>query len=296
MPAKWFICPSGNRVEIQECLTSCSEVQRCMFLPTLRAIAKSCNRKIEGFSVTELLKGTRELFLEKTQPFAVKPSDRLFALQGTAMHSINENHTEGDILSEERLYGKHCSGQFDLYGSILDDGTAVLGDIKVCGSYKLMKSLGMYKVDVPTGEVYKTGPRQGQPKTVKVWRYDGIRHILPWAIQVNWYRMLLEAQGLAVDKMYIQALCRDYGLKIAAERGIDKPVYLIPVHRLSDDWVHKYLAYKLQALNKALATGKLPPPCRPTERWHGRKCSGYCSVADYCERGQSGLKGTEAAA
>lgn len=45
-----------------------------------------------------------------------------------------------------------------------------------------MRALGYYKVDVPTGEVYKTGLKKGRPKTKKEWRTDGVRHILDWAI------------------------------------------------------------------------------------------------------------------
>ena len=45
------------------------------------------------------------------------------------------------------------SGQFDLFGKILDADDGVLGDLKVTSSYKLMKALGIYKVDVTTGEV-----------------------------------------------------------------------------------------------------------------------------------------------
>ena len=53
-----------------------------------------------------------------------------------------------------------------------------------------MRALGYYKVDVLTGEVYKTGARKGQPKTRKEWRMDGVKHLLDWAIQLNYYRML----------------------------------------------------------------------------------------------------------
>ena len=68
-----------------------------------------------------------------------------------------------------------------------------------------------------TGEVYKTGARKGQPKTRKEWRMDGVKHLLDWAIQLNYHRMLLEARGFKVDSIKIQALCRDYNLRIAVE-------------------------------------------------------------------------------
>ena len=49
------------------------------------------------------------------------------------------------------------SGKFDMYGKILDESDGTLGDLKVTSSFKLMKALGIYKVDAPTGEVFKTG-------------------------------------------------------------------------------------------------------------------------------------------
>ena len=103
MPATKFICPDGQQINISECLQECPNCQRCMFLPTLRAVAKSLDRKISEPTVTELISGVRETFLKKTSEYAVEPSSVLYALQGQAIHSINESHTQGNILSEERL-------------------------------------------------------------------------------------------------------------------------------------------------------------------------------------------------
>ena len=123
--------------------------------------------------------------MKKTSEYAVEPSSVLYALQGQAIHSINESHTQGNILSEERLKDDITSGQFDLFGKIIDADDGVLGDLKVTSSYKLMKALGIYKVDVPTGEVYKTGAKKGQPKTRKEFRFDGVKDVFEWAIQLN---------------------------------------------------------------------------------------------------------------
>ena len=163
MPATKFVCPDGQRVGITDCLRSCPK--RCMFLPTLRAVAKSLDRKLSEPTVTELIAGTRETFLKKTTDYAVDPASVLYALHGQAIHSINERHTQGAILSEERLKDDITSGQFDLFGKILDADDGVLGDLKVTSSFKLMKALGIYKQKVDTGEVYKSGLKKGQPKS-----------------------------------------------------------------------------------------------------------------------------------
>ena len=170
---------------------------------------------------------------------------------------------------------------------IREDNT--LGDFKVTRSFKLMRALGLYKKDVATGEVYKPGARKGQPKTRKEFFTDGVRFVLDWALQLNYYRLLLESQGLKVGRMVIQAMCRDYGLKVAAERGILGPVHLIPIRRISDRWIKTYMAEKEQRLAEALKANKLPKVCSAKERWHDRKCQDYCQVAGSCPYGREVL-------
>lgn len=285
MPATQFICPDGANISIPQCLRHCRQHSRCMFLPTLRAIARAADRKLPRPSVTELLSGTRETYLRRTAAYAIDPMQQVFALHGTAMHALQEEYTYGEVLSEERLFDSITSGQFDLYGKILDDRTLILGDYKVTSSYKLMKALGYYRLDVPTGEVYRSGLKKGQPRYRKAWRADGVRAIFEWAVQLNYYRMLLEAQGFRVERMEIQAMCRDYGLRIAAERNITRPIYLIPIPRISDRWLRRYMDAKASRLQTALTTHTLPPPCRARERWNDRKCLGYCPVASLCPHG-----------
>ena len=286
MPATKFICPSGERVRIVECLRSCPNKQRCMFLPTLRAVAKSLDRNISEPTVTELISGVRETYLKKTSAYAVDPSSVLYALQGQALHSINELNTQGEILSEERLKDDITSGQFDLYGKILDADEGVLGDLKVTSSFKLMRALGIYKVKVDTGEIYKSGLKKGQPKFRTELRYDGVRDLLDWAIQLNYYRLLLERAGFKISRMYIQAICRDASLRIAAERGIDKPVYIIPINKISDHWLNRYFQHKAKILREAIKSKTLPPICSYRERWGNRKCLGYCAARENCPYAQ----------
>lgn len=286
MPATKFICPTGKRITIKRCLASCPQKERCMFLPTLRAVADSLDRGIKGATVTELISGVRETYLKKKVSYAVDPQSVLYSLHGQAVHTIHEGNTEGEILGEVRLKDRVTSGKFDLYGKIIDEEEGVLGDLKVTSSYKLAKALGIYKVDVPTGEVYKTGTKKGQPKTRKEFRYDGVRQIWDWALQLNYYRILLEQAGFAVQRMFIQALCRDCNLRTATERGITNPIYIIPINRISDFWLKRYFSKKAQMLRQALKSRELPPPCSAKESWHGKKCSEYCEVREHCPNAQ----------
>ena len=257
-----------------------------MFLPTLRAVADSLNRNIAEPTVTELIAGIRETYLKKTSAYAVAPASILYALQGQAIHSINEQQTYGAILSEERLKDDITSGQFDLFGKILDTDEGVLGDLKVTSSFKLMKALGIYKVKVDTGEIYKSGLKKGQSKFKTELRYDGVRDLLDWSIQLNYYRLLLERAGFKISRMYIQAICRDASLRIAAERGIDKPVYIIPINKISDHWLSRYFQHKAKLLREAIKSKTLPPVCSFRERWGNRKCLGYCAARENCPYAQ----------
>ena len=92
MPATKFICRDGSTIPIKQCLSHCPNAQRCMFLPTLRSVAESLNRKLDKPSVTELIAGTRETYLKKTQLYAVDPMQQLYALHGSAVHTIQEGH------------------------------------------------------------------------------------------------------------------------------------------------------------------------------------------------------------
>lgn len=282
MPATEFICPDGQTIAIEKCLNHCPKGHRCMFLPTLRAIAKSTRRDIDEPTVTELISGTRETYLKRTTSYAIDPQKALYALQGQAIHKLNEINTSGEILSEIRLKDRLTSGQFDLYGKILDENDGVLGDLKVTSSYKLMKALGIYKVKVPTGEYYKSGLKKGQPKYRNELRHDGVRYLFDWAVQLNYYRVLLEHSGFKVNRMYIQAVCRDNNLRMAAERGITQSVYLIPINKISDRWINRYFSHKAHALKEALRKKEMPAVCSIRERWENRKCMDYCEGRSHC--------------
>lgn len=287
MPATKFLCPDGKTVAISECLKKCTGKQRCMFLPTLRAVADSADRNISEPTVTELIAGLRETYLKKTINYAISPESTLYALQGQGIHGVHEAYTAGEILSEIRIKNATTSGKFDLYGQLLDEDTGVLGDLKVTSSFKIMRALGIYKKPVFSGEYYKTGIKKGQPKYRQQVFYDGVKHVIEWAIQLNYYRMLLEQQGFEVHAMFIQALCRDFSLRIASERGINRNIYIIPIRKISDYWLKKYFEYKAEMLKKALKNRQMPPVCSARERWHDRKCMEYCDVRNVCPYGVS---------
>lgn len=281
MAATMFQCPDGQEVSMDWCLNvECRMGRRCLSKRTLRMIAQQREWTGEP-STTQLLKGTREAFLELTQEYSLTPDAELFRVLGSKAHAYLEGFTDNE-LTEERLHDEIGSGQFDFY----DPEDQSLYDTKTWGSFKVARALGYRSesVDVPTGEYYKTGDKKGQPKTKKVTNIvQGEPDMKETEIQLNHYRMMLETAGFPVKQMYVEAIIRDGRTYTAKNRGIEKNGELIPVRFLPDAEVKQYLQTKRDALLRALATGEMPPACTDEECWDGRKCNGYCRVAQFCD-------------
>lgn len=296
MPYSKFICPDGHEVDIKECLCECRLAQqvnprtgglwcpagRCLSKRTLAAIADQ--REWTGTpSTTQLLNGTREAYLKITKDYAINPRDSLFMLHGTKVHNYLEHYTDEEGLSEVRLNDGTSSGAFDYYSS---ENGGTLYDVKTYGSYKVAKVLGIHEYKTPTGQFYKTGSKKGQPRYRKEF-LPGVHHRTDLALQLNDYRRKIEKElGLPVNNLVCEIIVRDGGTYIAQSRGITEPGYLVPINKISDRWVERYMKKKAGDLTKALETDEMPPPCRCSETWNGLKCERYCSVADYCDVGR----------
>ena len=98
--------------------------------------------KDKRYSVSSLLKGTRETILERRHHDKIEQdvSDMIWLLFGTAVHSILEQHEEADHeLAEEYLIldlenGYKLSGRFDLYNA----KTKTVTDYKTCSVWKMI--------------------------------------------------------------------------------------------------------------------------------------------------------------
>ena len=212
MTATQFICPNRDKILIKQCLSTCPHCLRCMAKPTLETLAKSVADRNIGrkYSVTELIAGTREQYLKKTTDYAIDPQAHIFAMHGSAVHSICERSTASGVLTELRLSNDLYSGQIDCYGDVLGNGRKVLMDYKVTSSYKAMIALGYYREDIPTGEVYKTGLKKGQPKTKKVWRMDGVRQLYEWAVEFHQKKMEKKAENALKENEFLCCRCRGH--------------------------------------------------------------------------------------
>lgn len=299
MPATRFICPDGSTIPIEDCIRNCPFENRCMARPAIISLAKNVgDRGLNRFSVTELMRGTRESYLLKMYNYAVDPHKLLLAAEGTALHYYNEKNIQKEnwLITEERFANDIASGQIDTYGYIFNNKELVICDYKLTSTYKIAKALGYGYTNITTTEQYKSGAKKGQFKTKKVWTDQNVKYRMDWAKQQNFYRILLEEQGYRVDGMYIQAYARDYSAASAAKTNITKSQYVIKLNKISDHWLKLWFREKQRRITEALANHKLPPLCTPKETWNGLKCERYCDVAEICKQFQEQQQQTKSVA
>lgn len=124
---KYFICPDGEQVIIEDCLKSCrmNDRHKCPDLPILERIASGRRTWTGTPSVTQLICGTCQAYLQIKNDYAVKPDDSVFAILGTAVHSLIEQDNDRTTSKTLRI-----SGVPDRY-----DDTQII-DYKVSGIYK----------------------------------------------------------------------------------------------------------------------------------------------------------------
>lgn len=288
MPYSQFICPDGKKCDIKECLKQCRlygdfEAERCLPIPTLLAVAEQREWKDKP-STTQLINGTRETFLRITKDYAVLPEDMIWAIFGTGVHKVLEEHTPQErFICEERFHDDYSSGIPDLY----DKESGFLYDYKTYGSYKTAKVMGLKKIRIPIldeqGKQRKYG--NGRPMFDNQF-IIGRKSRADLAYQLNDYRCKLEAHGNLVHKMVTQILTRDGGTYIAKDRGINKNACTVIVNKISDRWIKLYMKTKAERLKHALETGEMPPPCNHRETWGGLKCERFCQVWEYCDIGK----------
>ena len=84
-----FVCNDGKECLISDCLNKCRLEERCMCLPALMSAGRQhfSNGK---FSVTTLIKPTRQVFLETKYDFAIKPLNTIASMIGTNSHALLE--------------------------------------------------------------------------------------------------------------------------------------------------------------------------------------------------------------
>ena len=285
-----FICPNGDAVPFDACMRGCHLGDRCLTKSTLQALTRV--RPWTGKpSTTQLINPTRLEYLKLTNDFYVAPPTMAFALLGTRVHlGLADADTDISLL-EEHFEDEDMTGQMDSYELEPGQDAGILTDYKTWGSYRVARALGVVKVRVPdpTGAVYQrsgNGYTKGDPKMVSIFEKDpNAVKIDDVEYQLNRYRLFLEPAGFPVKALQVEAIVRDGGTRIAYNRGVTEPMYLIPVAILPNAAVLEYFNNKGAALISALLSHRLPPECTDDECWEGKRCRGYCDVWEFCDKG-----------
>ena len=279
MPAVGFRCPDGATVKFGAC-TSCDH--RCMSLPALKSAEDSTHHWFGRPSVTQLIQETRPVYLELTNDYYVDPMGSIAAMIGTSVHKIMEDHSPHGWLAEARFDDDITSGAVDAY----DCKTQTLFDFKAFGAYHIASMLGMR----PKWEkrIITRGKRKGQEEWAQKFIAGGVRNVHDVALQLNYYRILLEKHNLPVKKLMVNTFVRG-GLDATAKKyGITQASYLIPINFISKHWTRMYFKAKYDRLMYALDKHEMPPVCSAKNRWDtsksfpDRKCRLYCNAHEFC--------------
>ena len=209
--------------------------------PFVQAVSKGYGYKEKRYSVTQILKGTREAILERRHAGEITAdvSDMVWLIFGTAVHSILENAQETDTQLKENYItadmqdGYTLSGIFDLY----DEATGMVTDYKTATVWKVIY-----------GE------------------WDDYR------MQLLIYAWMLRGMGFDVKGGQIVALLKDHS-KGKARREADypkHPVYVKSWQFTDEDFadIEAWLWRKFEDIKDAegLPDDELPM-CTPDERW-----------------------------
>jgi len=239
---------------------------------------------------------------------------------------ISRGHVKLEV--QAKLHGGMAETRFD-QGEITgiadhleedpsNPGFYILDDYKVWGSYKVLKGLGLAKVERKrpmldeqgNPVLYKKagkGFQKGDPRMETYFEVCPDQRDIPEAdLQLNHYRIRAEAElevdgaPVRISRMRIFTPVRDGGTHVARSRGIDKLVYSIWIPIMDNAEVMQYFETKRKTLLRAMegyhmsidaghdhakALGEnAPEPCTKDEAWDGRKCEKYCNVAGACAK------------
>lgn len=258
MPLKYWICPDGGQISIQQCAIKCRMDKRCLSRSTLKLLAQQ-REDLGAYSVTELLNGPRYEYLKRKHFYSTNPEELAFALLGTKVHKELEQAPDYESINEKRLYAYKITGQFDIIE--YENEKFHLIDRKTWGNYKVKKFL-----------------EHGD---------DNLE------LQLNMLKLCIEAQNPPlkigsriihqIHKLSVEIIVRDGGTYIARNNKIPFKMKLLEVPILDKSFVQQYFENKRQELTIAIEKNIMPRLCNEEEAWNGARCKAYCSVSSWCE-------------
>jgi CRISPR/Cas system-associated exonuclease Cas4 (RecB family) len=192
-----------------------------------------------SISVTRLIDSPKIQLLKEFHKDDIETdiSEGLWRLLGSSVHYVLGNIDSKNMLKEERL-------------SCEIDGVNIVGRIDSYNGRD--KSLHDYKV-------------------TSVWSviYAGINGKKEWENQLNCYAWLLKMSGFEVDKLYVNAILRDWS-KREAQKNSDYPqipFVIIPINKWDEDKTETYITERLMLHTNTDGIDIDNLDCSPEERW-----------------------------
>ena len=220
------------------------------------------SRGASDISITELLSPPQISVLKREHQHNLVEdiSDRFWALMGTNIHKLLEDHANETVQTEERIFldmdDWTLSGQIDVQRE--QDGAVSIIDWKFTGVYSAM---------APKPE---------------------------WISQLNMYAYLVETvKKIRVDKLQVIAILRDWSkTKTKTQKNYPPaPIMNISLPLWPYEERHAFLKSRVaihQEERGGHELGGALPECTEEERWVKKgkaiRCEEYCVVRDYCEQ------------
>lgn len=189
----------------------------------------------DGLSATTLIKPPQMRVLQKRYGEDKKnPIDNLWSVFGTAVHNVMEKNASEGVVSERHLSREMFNTV--VHGTVDHYENGVISDFKVTSCFKYVK-----------------------------------KDFEDWERQLNIYAYLLRMDGVAVNKLQIIGIFRDWS-KNQALRNKDYPqqaIQTIPIKLWTEKEAKEYIQSRVEAHLEAedLSDEELPP-CTEKDRWY----------------------------
>jgi len=209
--------------------------------PLVRAVTFGERRHRPNFiSVTELIKPPqmRALEIEHDAEIEEDASERIWALMGSAVHSVLERAMVDNVFQEQFL-------------------SVDIGGWSVTGKPDLLEA-DMFGSDGYLLSDYKL--------TSVAAFFGGVK--AEWEAQINCYAHLFRLHGFEVGKAQIVAMLRDWSKGQSLKGGDYPPIPVLvqPVGLWPAEGQAAYILSRVRA-HQAVMRGEEPEPCTPEERW-----------------------------
>lgn len=204
----------------------------------VRAVETSPHNSEGSLSATTLLRGIKETVLTKRHWSSLEDdvSDRIWALFGTAVHSLLEHEGETEVCEEQLSF--------------------IVDDIKITGR------LDNYCLQSGTVTDYKTA---------SVWKVK-FNDFSDWEKQGMIYAWLLKKAGFEPKKLRFVAMLKDHSKTEAGRTSSypQSPIHIVEfeVNDAKHDWIEKFIIGKVAEYKQAQELGDDEiEPCTEEERW-----------------------------